>query len=168
MALTKELKIAVKAKIALGQTPREISAAMTDVTYQAALSLKKEYEREQAEAMVDEVTKIEPEAMQIIVEKARKEAPANIVKKLELVQDGVSGLQKLDSDFHHTMGQVLHRARSFLADEELKASEWVAITNALSTAYNNIFNNKGVNVHVDNSTQVSGTNLSMFKGSLRE
>jgi len=165
MALSKEQKLAVRAKLELGKTPRKISDEMDDVGYQTALSIRREMERDKENDLVEEVKAVD---LQMVVERAKEDmAPKDVVKKLERVQEGVSGLQLLDSEFHTTMSAVLKRANEFLEQDDLKTSEWVSITNALSNAYNNIFNNKGVNVHVDNSQQISDNNLSMFKGALR-
>jgi len=161
---TKEtLRLKAKSLLALGEAPKDV-AEKTGLGYQTILKLRKDLE---AETDAD-VTTIDPVAVQVIVDKAREDnVPSNIVKKLEVVQEGITGLQKLDNEFHTTMSKVLQKANEFLDGDSLKPSEWVAITNSLSSAYNNIFNNSGVNVHVDNSTNVSSTAVSMMKGALR-
>ncbi len=156
----------VRALLKLGEKPKDISER-TGVPYQKVLSVKKGMVSDDANRQVSEIASMDPVALDIIVEKAKTEAPARVVADLERVREGVSGLQKLDSEFHTTFSKILGRAEEFLDSDKLKPSEWVAITNALSSAYNNIFNNSGVSVNVDNSTKVSATSLSMFKGSLR-
>jgi len=158
--------LAVKSLLALGEKPKDI-AERTGVAYQKVLSIRKKMEAESDNALVGEAAAISPEVVHTIVEKAREEAPAAVVKKLEMVQEGITSLQKLDGDFHQTISKALTKAEELLDSEKLKASEWVSITNALSNAYNNIFNNSGVNVHVDNSTKVSASSVNMMKGALR-
>ena len=163
MTTKEESRLRAKSLLAMGETPKDV-AEKTDIGYQTVLKLRKELD---AEKQLD-VTTIDPLAVQIIVDKAKEEdVPAKLVKKLEAVHEGVTGLQKLDSDFHTTMSNALRKANTFLDSEDLKPSEWVSITNALSNAYNNIFNNSGVNVHVDNSTNVSSTAVSLMKGAMR-
>jgi phage tail sheath protein FI len=154
-----EAQLQASALLAMGEKPKDV-AEKTGVSYQKVLQLKKAEEQSDVEV-------IDPAILHMVVEKAKEEAPAKVVKKLEKVAEGLTGLQVLDNEFHTTMSNVLKRANEFLDNEDLKAGEWVAITNALSNAYNNIFNNKGVSVNVNNGTQVSSNQLSMFKGSLR-
>jgi len=164
MAYSEEQLAAVRAKLALGEKPRAI-AESTGVKYQTVLAIKK---RTKPDAdKVSDLMEIDPVALDVIVTKAKEEAPAKVVKQLEKVQEGLSGLQALDAKFHTTMALALGKAEDYLTKEDLKPSEWVSITNALSQAYSNIFNNKGVNVNVNNGTQFSDSKLSMFKGSLR-
>ena len=154
-----EPQLKAKALLAMGEKPKDV-ADKTGVAYSKVLQLKKIEEQSDVEV-------IDPAILHMVVEKAKEEAPAKVVKKLEMVAEGLTGLQVLDNEFHTTMSAVLKRANEFLNDDELKTSEWVAITNALSNAYNSIFNNKGVSVNVNNGTQVSSNQLSMFKNSLR-
>jgi len=161
---TEEQISAARAKLALGTKPKDI-VEMTGVKYQKVLQLKKQMEL--GVSQVDDLVSLDPIALDVLVEKAKEEAPARIVKKLEVIHEGLTGLQLLDTQFHTTMSLVLGKAEEFIAREDLKPSEWVAITNALSTAYSNIFNNKGVSVNVNNGTQFSDSKLSMFKGSMR-
>lgn len=155
-----------RALLALNEKPRDI-AETVGISYQKVLSLKKEMEKDAKDRQLGILTTLDPIAMDVIVEKAKIEAPKRVVKEIERIQEGLSGLAKLDAEFHTTFSNVLAKAEDFLAREDLKASEWVSITNALGNAYNNIFNNSGVNVHVDNSTKVSNNSLSMFKDSVR-
>ena len=167
MAISPELRASIKAQLALGRQPKEISAVIEGASYPTVLNIRKEMESDKTKERISSVAQLDPIALDLIVDKAKAEAPAAIIKKLEAVQEGLSGLQLLDNKFHTTMSLVLKKAEKFLSEEDLKPSEWVAITNALSNAYNNIFNNKGVSVNVDNSTQISSSKLSMFKGSMR-
>ena len=164
MQYDKELR--AKSLLTLGEKPKDV-AEKTGVAYNKILVLKKEIASERDKERVKEVLTVDPVALDIIVEKAKEEAPASVAHKLDAINEGVKGLQALDTEFHKTFANILRKANKFLDEDGLKPAEWVMITNALSGAYNNIFNNSGVNVHVDNSTQVSNSSLSMFKGSLR-
>ncbi len=160
------MEVKIQSLLAMGEKPKDIAEKL-GCGYQKVLTVRKKMALEKDNGKVEELVGVDPVALEIMVEKAREEAPATVVKKLEAVVEGVTGLQKLDGEFHTTFSVALGRATEFLESDKLKPSEWVAITNALSSAYNNIYNNSGVNVHVDNSTQVSSNNLSMFKGSVR-
>ena len=165
--MTKEAReLKAKGLLALDVAPKEI-AEKTGVAYQKVLSIKKEMLRENSNEQVAEARAISPEVLDIVIERAKEEAPKKVIKELEAVQEGLTGLQILDTEFHTTFSFILGKAEEFLARDDLKPSEWVSITNALSGAYTNIFNNSGVNVHVDNSTTVNSSKLSMFKGSMR-
>ncbi len=159
------MKNKVLALLELGEKPKDI-AEKTGVNYQTVLKHKKEMmlgkSKEDVQSLITEP------ALHMIVEKAKEEAPAKVVQKLEAVAEGLNGLQLLDAKFHTTLANALDKANEFLKRDDLKPSEWVAITNALSQAYNNVFKQAGVNVNVNNGTQFSDSKLSMFKGSLRE
>ena len=161
---SRELK--AKGLIALDVPAKEI-AEKTGVPYQKVLSLKKGMLKEQDNDLLGKARAIDPEVLSVVVEKAKEEAPAKVVKQLENIQEGLTGLQMLDNEFHTTFSLILGKAEDFLARDDLKPSEWVSITNALSGAYNNIFNNSGVSVHVDQSTNVNSSKLAMFKGAMR-
>lgn len=167
MAISEELRASIKAKLALGKTPREVADELPTSNYQTILIIKKKMAIETEKEKVDTLTSLSPIALDILVDKAKEEAPKAVVKKLEDLSEGINGLQLLDAQFHTVMGTIVKKAEAFLSREDLKVSDWVAITNALSNAYNNIFNNSGVSVNVNNSTQVNSSKLSMFKGSLR-
>jgi len=160
------MEVKIQALLELGEKPKDIAEKL-GCGYQKVLSERKKMDAKRANRKIDDIVTIDPVALEIIVDKAKEEAPASVIKKLDRVAEGITGLQKLDGEFHRTFSIALSKANEFLEGEKLKPSEWVAITNALSAAYNNIYNNSGVNVHVDNSTQVSSNNLSMFKGAMR-
>ncbi len=160
------MEVKIQALLELGEKPKDIAEKL-GCGYQKVLSERKKMETKRANRKIDDIVTIDPIALEIIVDKAKEEAPASVIKRLDRVAKGITGLQKLDGEFHRTFSIALKRANEFLEGEKLKPSEWVSITNALSSAYNNIYNNSGVNVHVDNSTQVSSNNLSMFKGAMR-
>ncbi len=169
MALTIEESAKIKARLAMGSTPRELAdGEFRGVAgYVTILNLRKELAAGKEREAAQTAASIDPVVLDIVIEKAREEAPVSVVKKMEKIQEGLSGLQILDDKFHTTMIKALERAEEYLEGEGLKSSEWVAITNALSSAYNNIFNSKGVSVNVNNGTQFSDSKLQMFKGSLR-
>lgn len=165
MALSEHVKAAVQAKLAMGATPREL--ALGEFEGKISYSVIKRISRDMEAEDEKDITSINPGIIHMVVEKAKEEAPKKVVAKLEKLSEGINSLQLLDGQFHVTMGLALDKADEFLGQEDLKPSDWVAITNALSNAYNNIFNNKGVNVNVNNGTQFSDTKLNMFKGAMR-
>ena len=88
-------------------------------------------------------------------------------QKIETIEAGLTGLEKLDNKFHTTMSGILDNADRFLSKEDLSVGEWSTITKGVSDAYGKIFNDSGVKVNVNNGTQFSDSKLSMFKGALR-
>ncbi len=160
------MELKIRALLALGEKPKDIAERL-DCKYDKVLQERKKMRTESEITKVKDVTALDPVALEILVDKARGTAPAKVVEKMEAIQTGVQGLQTLDGEFHKTFTKLLNKANEFIDSDTLKPSEWVAITNSLSNAYNNIYNNSGVNVHVDNSTQVSNNSLSMFKGAMR-
>ncbi len=160
------MELKIRALLALGEKPKDIAERL-DCKYDKVLIEKRKMKKESEDTKIKDVTALDPVALEILVDKARGTAPAKVVEKLEAVHEGILGLQLLDGKFHETFTKLLNKADEFIDSDKLKPSEWVAITNSLSNAYNNIYNNSGVNVHVDNSTQVSNNSLSMFKGAMR-
>ena len=156
----------IRALLALEEKPKVIAEKL-NIGYQKVLKIRKAMWDEAEEDKLTKVVKMDPVALELIVDKAKEFAPNKVVKKLEAMQDGITGLQKLDNEFHTTFSKVLKTAEAFLDSEDLTPGQWVSITNALSNAYNNIFNNSGVNVHVDNSTKVSNSSVAMMKGAMR-
>lgn len=156
MAISEEQKVRVQALLATGKTPKE-AAELTGVGYQTILSIRKQG----VPKLLDEVKSIEPVTLQIIADAAKDVT-------IDEAVEGITGLQALDVRFQRVIGAAIDRSEEFIKQEDLKVSELVAITNSLSGAYNNIFNNKGVNVNVNTGMQFSDNKLSMFKGSLRD
>jgi len=156
----------IRALLSIGEKPKDIADRLK-IGYHKVLSVQKQLDKDNNNDKTGEAVHMDPVALEIIVEKAKEHAPTNVIKSLERVHEGVVGLQKLDTEFHRVFAKALQKAEGFLDKADLKPSEWVAITNSLSNAYNNIFNNKGVNVSIDNSTSIQSDKLSMFKGSLR-
>ena len=156
----------IRSLLVIGEKPKDIAEKL-DVGYQKVLKIRKDMEAEKANAKVADVVSMDPVALELIVEKAKENAPARVVKQLETMHEGITGLQMLDNEFHTTFSKILTRAEEFLDDDKLTPAQWVSITNALSNAYNNIFNNSGVNVHVDNSTKINTGKVDMFKGAMR-
>jgi len=156
----------IQALLSIGEKPKDIAERL-DISYHKVLNAQKVYKSNINNDSVEHVKALDPVALELIVEKAKAEAPTKVIKSLKVIQDGITGLQKLDSEFHSTFSLALGKAEEFLARDDLKPSEWVAITNALGNAYRNIFNDSGVKVNIDNSTSIQSDKLSMFKGSLR-
>ena len=156
----------IRSLLAIGEKPKDIASKL-DVGYPKVLKIRKDMDAEKTNASIDDVVMLDPVALELIVDKAKENAPAKVVKKLESMHEGISGLQKLDNEFHTTFSKILTKAEEFLNGDDLTPAQWVSITNALSNAYNNIFNSSGVNVHVDNSTKVSNSSVAMMKGAMR-
>ena len=157
-----EQQSAIRALIKLGETRRDIATRLGcsyDTVTKEIAKMKKEEDHD--------ATKVDMDLLQHVITETKETAPPDIKKRFEVIEEGVTGLQKLDGRFHDTMANILSKADGFMNREDLTIGEWATITNAVGNAYKNIFAQSGVNVNVNNGTQFSDTKLSMFKGALR-
>ena len=157
----------ITALLELGtETVKEISVRL-GVDYHAVSDLKRALKNKKKDNDVKWAAKAPIELISDMVDKAKVEAPYTVIKKLDKIQEGLSGIQLLDSKFHSTMTLALEKADQLLNSEDLTSGQWVAITNALSRAYSDIFNNKGVSVNVNSQNNFSTDKVNMFKGAMR-
>jgi len=154
------------ALLATGETDINRIADVCDLSPSSVRTLLRKMNDELTQEEIQKVATLDRAALSVVFEKAKKSAPT-IVTQIDQVAEGVDSLQLLNTDFHTTLGKVLKKANTYLDEEELKVSDFVAVTNSVSNAYNLVFNSKGVNVNVNNGTQVSTDNLSLFKGAMR-
>jgi hypothetical protein len=151
----------IRALLKLGESRKDIAERLKctyDAVSKEAQKLKKEED--------GDVTKVDADLLNHVIAETKETAPAEIVKKFEVIEEGITGLQKLDDRFHKSMTKMLDKADSFLV-KDISVSEFATVTGAISNAYKSIFQSGGVNVNVNNGTQISDTKLSMFKGALR-
>jgi len=156
----------IEALLAIGENPKEISERL-GVDYSAVSDIRRNVRNAKKDADVKWAAQAPEVLISEMVDRAKREAPSAVVRKMDKIHEGLKGIQLLDSEFHTTMTKALKKANQFLDQEDLKVMEWVAITNSLSIAYNNIFNSKASQINVNNGNVISSDKLAMFKGALR-
>ncbi len=152
----------IRALLKLGEARKDIAERLKvnyDSVSKEAQKLKKEED--------GDVTKVDLDLLNHVITETKEIAPIEAIKKLEVLGEAVSGIQKLDERFHESMTGMLDKADGFMKRKDLTISEFATITGSISNAYKSIFQSGGVNVNVNNGTQISDTKLSMFKGALR-
>ena len=152
----------IRALLKLGESRKDIAERLKcnyDSVSKEAQKLKKEED--------GDVTKVDLDLLNHVITETKETSAVDVSKKFEVIEEGISGIQKLDARFHKSMTNMLDKADEFLVRESLTISEFATVTGAISNAYKSIFQSGGVNVNVNNGTQISDTKLSMFKTSLR-
>jgi len=156
-------KIKIRALLKLGENKQDIAERL-NCSYSTVIKEARALKREEE----NDVTKIDTDLLQYVIEETKETAPQSVVQSLETIEEGITGLQKLDERFHKTVTLMLDKADEYLKQEDLKIGEFSTVTGAVSNAYKSIFQSGGVNVNVNNGTQISDNKLSMFKNSMRQ
>jgi hypothetical protein len=165
MAVSKETKLAIKAKLRLGRTtPKEIAAEM-GVKLPTVYAMKREVEREAEDAMIDDLHKIPQEIVHTVVEEAKKTATPTMAKEFEAVEAGADGLKKLDMKFQETVTIALERFDAFLRDESTPLKDVKTIVDTTANAYEKVFNS-GTNIHIGDNNNNSTQQLTVFKNKM--
>jgi hypothetical protein len=164
MAISRELRLKVEAELAMGKTPKELSAKY-EVPYVTIVNWRKKIDTEVKDVNV--VTQVDPVVLHSVAEGIKREAPRDVAKKIDKLVDGVTSLQTLEPRFHAVVLNLLEAAEEMSMRENLSVKDWKTLGDGIGSLYTSIFNKSGVNVNVMNQTNVSGEKLSLFKGSLR-
>jgi len=165
MAVDKITRTKVEAELAMGKKPRELSNKY-DIPYVTINGWANKMTKAK-ETDISAVVAVDPATLHIVADRLREEAPAEVVKKIDKLVDGVVGIQQLEPKFHAVVLSLLERAEVLSRDSELSIKDWKVLGDGISNMYANIFNKSGVSVNVMNQTQVSGEKLSLFKSSMR-
>jgi len=159
-------KARIAALLELGETVPEI-ARILNIPYTTVKMIRADIDKSYESVLITDVKAMHPKILEVAVEEASKIVSPEVAHELGKLKEGVQGMEALDLSFQTTMGHALDAASRKLQDEDIKTAELVSLTNAISRAYSDIFNSKGVSVNVNNGQQFSTDKLSMFKGSLR-
>jgi len=168
MALDKNVKQAIQAKLRLGMKPKEVSDQLgvkLPTVYAISQALKIDMENEQ----VQELNTIPTEVIAHVVQEAKKDIPMPtpggsnaLTEAFEAVSIGADGLKKLDMSFQATMTNVLKRFDLMLLDKELPLKDVVTIANTTASAYEKVFTS-GTNIHIGDNNSQSNNQLTVFK-----
>ena len=165
-----ERRLKADALLAMGETPKSVGEQLgiPEVTVR---SWKKKLETTNED--LDTVVQVDATTLHQVAENIKATAPPTVIKKIDKLVAGVTGLQELEPKFHSLTLTLLEKAEELtkIVDEDgksaLSVKDWLALSNGIGNLYANIFNKSGVNVNVLNQTQVSGEKLSMFKSTMR-
>jgi len=163
MALDKNVKLAIQAKLRLGISPRDI-ADQLDVKLPTVYKLSQDLKRGEENDLVDELHALPIETVAHIVTEAKKEPniPAPMTEAFDAVVAGADGLKKLDMSFQATMTNVLSRFDEMLQDKELALKDIVLISNTTANAYEKVFT-AGTNIHIGDNNSHSSQKLTVFQ-----
>ncbi len=157
----------IKARLKLGGKPTDVAEEF-GVNVQKVYSINRKLRSETdndtiAEAVL--VTKeASPEILAAVVQEMKDKAPVEVHAELDKIEEGLTGLQKLDERFHETMQKVLTKADEFL-DATSSITEWQMVTNTVAQAYESIFT-KGTNIHIGDNNNMSSQRLTVFKANM--
>lgn len=171
MAKSDDLRLEIETRLRLGEKAIDLKDEYSgEVHYNTIrnwekLIQTKEKEDKGIDILKDKTT---PAVLQSMVEKAHEEAPPKIAQQMQVIANGIEGLQKLDGKFHEVMLVAIEKGEKFLREDDLKLSDWKLIVSTLADAYASVFKTSGTNINVNNSnTQINQTKVSAFKANLR-
>jgi len=168
MAMSKETKLAIQAKLRLGSTPKEV-ADQFDVGVQTVYGINQKLKLEAEEDIVHDLHELPTEVIAHVVEEAKEKLPmptpgqpSPMIEAFDAVVTGADGLKKLDMSFQTTMTNVLKRFDLMLLDNELPLKDIKLISDTAASAYEKIFSS-GTNIHIGDNNSHSSQNLTIFK-----
>jgi hypothetical protein len=162
MAIDKNIRLAVKAKLRTGAKPKDVAASM-EIPLTTVYSIKKEIEQEVANETVSELATIPEEIVTAVVEKAKESSP-ELSSVLDSVQVSADGLRKLDAKFQETTVKGLKVLDRYLDDPNISLNEVHSIMLTTATAYDKIFS-KGTNIHIGDNNN-NNNQLTIFKNKM--
>jgi len=158
MAIGKDTKLAIQAKLKLGVDIKEISEHF-GVSVPTIYTIKQKMKDE----TVEELLTIKPEIVAHVVKEAKEATTKTVVKEaFEAVEVGLDGLKRLDGSFQKTMTNVLKRFDMLLMDQETPLKDLVLISTTAASAYEKIFSS-GTNIHIGDNNSQSSQQLTVFK-----
>ena len=158
-----ELK--AKAMLAQGMKPRAVAEKL-EIGYPTVIKYRKQLREEAEEAKISMVASVDPIALEVIVGEIEKDA--SIKLDTDPIIEGARGLAKLQPKFATAMEKLLDRASDLADDEDLTPNGLLTLSKAVGTLYADVYNNKGTQVQVNNTTNnVSGDKMSTFAESQR-
>ena len=168
MAMSKETKLAIQAKLRLGSTPKEV-AEQFDVGIQTVYGINKLLGDVKEEEMVQDLHDLPVEVIAHVIDEAKKELPmptpgepAPMIEAFDALSAGADGLKKLDMSFQTTMTNVLNRFNLMLMEKDLPLKDVKLIADTTASAYEKIFSS-GTNIHIGDNNSHSSQNLTIFK-----
>lgn len=167
MAISKEIRAKVEAELSLGESPRDLARKYPDASYQTILGWQKKLNVAELENdVIIDLVKADTTTLTMVAEGIKAKAPAEVVKQIDNLVDGVNGLKNLESKFQSLVLKLLESADTMAGNKELSVRDWKVLSDGISNLYTSIFNKAGINVSVHNQNTVSGESLSLFKNTM--
>ncbi len=163
MALDKNLRLAVEAKLRLGISPKDV-AEQLNVKVPTVYTIKQKLEAGKEDELVQELHAIPQNAITAVVEAVKEKAPTSkaVITEMEAVADGADGLKKLSSKFQTTVSKALKRFDEILDDKDTPLKDIKLIIDTAATAYEKVFSS-GTNIHIGDNNSNSTQQLTIFK-----
>ncbi len=172
MALKPDEKLAIKAELRLGKTPRELEEKY-ECNISAIYSLNRQVKEEVDNEVVQELLDVPTEVLTHVVKEAKKELPMptpsgtgtiELADQLDAVVVGIDGLKKLDGKFQATMSKVLQKFDQAL-EGNLRLQDIKMVSDTVADAYAKVFSS-GTNIHIGDNNNVSNQRLTVFKNKM--
>ncbi len=162
-------EILVKAALAQGKTPRAIADDPEyDINYSTVLKYRNQLREQSEKDNVAKVAKLDPLALQVVVENIPDSGKNDIDLDTKSVIAGAAGMQALLPEFQSTASTLLKRIGELAEKESLTPNGIKTLTSAVGDLYSDMFVQKGTNVQVNNNVNnVNAEGMSKFKESQR-
>jgi len=162
MALDKDTRLAIEAKLRLGITPKDISEQL-DVKLPTVYAINQKLEKNKSNELVEDLHAIPQATIATVIEEAKKtNTPAVIVNEMEALAVGADGLKKLDMKFQTTVSKALKRFDEILDSKDVGLKDIKLIIDTTASAYEKVFSS-GTNIHIGDNNTNSSQQLTIFK-----
>lgn len=167
--ISKAKKNKVIEKLIKGYNCKKISKEL-GLKYQTVLAISKEVDDASREENINIIKDLPDEGLAIVADLIddKKDLPVIVRSKLKEVATGGNKLKKLESKFQDLLSETVDRASEFLKEDNLTPKEFTDIAKTIGTIYKDVFNQKGMNVQINNGDNIgiSNQSLNVFKKSL--
>ena len=167
MALDKDIRLAVEAKLRIGISPKEVSEQL-DVKLSTVYTISQKLEKNKSEELVQDLHSIPQATIAAVVTEAREKellmpTPQGhgIISEMETLSAGADGLKKLDMSFQTTVSKALKRFDEILDNKDTPLKEIKMIIDTTANAYEKVFAS-GTNIHIGDNNN-SSQQLTVFK-----
>jgi len=169
---TKKAEILVQ--LAQGAKPRKLSDDF-DVPYSTIMTWRREMGDSKVKDEVLDVAKADKVVLATVVEGIKEQATDNLPpataksmgRKLDQLEEGISSLQLLDTQFHDTIIKLLKWADKQITDD-MSMRDWKMLASSIGDLHSAIFSKGGTNINLmQQNNSGSSARVERFKGSFR-
>ncbi len=172
MSLTRNERLAVKAKLQMGATIQETAAAF-DITEGTVYSINRHITSAEAQddKLADEIKEIPIEVVAHVVKESKEAMEAStkpaaecmpLNNALDMVAEAAGGIKVLDMCYQTILTKGLNRMGEILDDPDTQLKEIKLCLDTISSSYEKVFNS-GTNIHIGDNNSHSSQNLTVFK-----
>jgi len=178
--MTKEQKKkAILAGLLVGESPKELGLKY-EISPIVISGWAKKQRRDAENEDVMNTAKVDPVVLEAVAQEIKSKAKRNpeittpqlnkLDVQLDLITEGVVGVQRLEDEFHRTMMNLLTWANAKITDD-MKTSEWTHIVKGVSGLHDTMFG-KGSNTQINlmqqnNGGGASSAKVDKFRGGFR-